>query len=180
MDRLLVLVSGLPATGKTTTADGLARRLHTIAVSRDWAREEVVHSLRSRVDLSLDPIYGRLNRGHRPRAQRLANRVLFEVVQRHLVYDHPAVVEVVADPGLREALRRVASGANARFVQIECTCSDRAMWEDRLRSRGGNWMAAVERIERWYTPPTDEVRRLDSSHSGPDDLVDLAYHLCVD
>lgn len=174
MTSALVLISGLPATGKTTTANGLARELHTVAFSRDWAREVGVRPLRSRIDLLADDVYGRLNRGHRPKAQRLANALLFELVKRHVSFAHPVVVEVVADPQLRDALERIAMDHEIRFVQLECECSERSAWEARLAARGGNWTASIDRIEGWYRPPSPSVFRLDSCSMSPDEMVDAA------
>ena len=173
----LVLISGLPATGKTTTADGLARALHTVALSRDWAREVAIRPLRSEIDQVGDRLYSKLNRGHRPRAQKLANALLVELISKNLSSEHPVVVEAVADPTLRASFAQLAHGPGAPYVEIECECSDRAMWEARLAARGGNWPEVIGRIEAWYRPPPAAAARLDSSSLSAAEMVEAAAAL---
>ncbi len=163
---LLVVVSGLPGTGKSTLAVGLAECIQAVALSRDVARQEVGGPP------MLDSAFTRL-RGRHPRGlQEKANRRLETVVADELVLDRPVVVEVVADRDIRRRLAALAAKHGAPVYSIEVVCSDAAELARRLRARRGNWQRIVARMAKSYRPAAGAL--VVDSRNTPDEMVEQA------
>jgi predicted kinase len=165
----LVLVSGLPATGKSTLAVAIAREVHAVVVSRDRIRESLLTVVRPPLQ-KVDAAFMKIAKHHLPGVQQMASRLLLAAAEHQLSFGHPAVVEVVADGDLRTALSSLASRYEARFTQLECVCLDNNAWSDRISQRGDGWPALLERVRRTYQLPPPEVHRLDSARP-PADLL---------
>ena len=105
---LLVVVTGAPASGKTTIAEELARRLRIPLVSKDTFKERLYETLGSEDELEA-------------RIERAALALLYSVAAAQLEAGVSVVVEsdfdANADP---EPLRRMAAGHDARLVQVAC------------------------------------------------------------
>jgi predicted kinase len=164
---LLVVISGLPGTGKTTLAACLSERIGALALSRDLARQQA--STRPAI---ADRIFTRLSGRHRRGLQQQAGRWLAAAVARELAASRPVVVEVVADHSTRHQLAAVAAQYNAPVYPIEMVCSDAAELAQRLRARPGNWQKIAARMSKSYKP-APEALILDSRHT-PSTMADQA------
>ena len=144
---LLVVVSGLPGTGKSVLAAVLSERIGAVTLSRDLARQQT----RTRL-AAADRVFTRLSGRHRPGLQHQAGRRLQAAAARELAQGHHVVVEVVADPSIRHQLAALAAQHKAPLYSIEVVCSDSAEHARRLRARPGNWQRIVTRMSQTYQP----------------------------
>jgi predicted kinase len=162
---LLVVVSGLPASGKSTVAVALAQRIQAVALSRDAAREEIGGPA---VESCLDPIAWKPSAGSSgernpavgndggPQARRGPTRV----------------VEVVADRDTRRRLDALAAKHGAPVYSIEVICSDPAGLARRLRTRRGNWQRVVAEMSKTYEPAAGAL--VVDSRDAPAEMVNRA------
>jgi len=95
----VILISGLPGTGKSTLATLLGQRIGAVTLSRDQARQQVSGPLRA-LDRGFIRLSGRYRRG----LQEQANRRLGKAVTDELAAGRPVVVELVADRVIRRRL----------------------------------------------------------------------------
>jgi predicted kinase len=144
---LLVVISGLPGTGKSALATALAERIGAITLSRDQARQEISGRL-----AGADRVFTRLAGRPPPGLQRQAGRRLLAAAACHLAHGYPVIVEVVATPAIRRQLAAVAGKRHAPVYPIEVVCSDTAEHAQRLRARPGNWQRIVTSMSRTYQP----------------------------
>src|SRR5262249_32598913 len=116
----LVVVSGLPATGKSALADALGRELHAAV-------------------LSVDPIEAAIMRGGIPTSSETgvaAYEVVAVLAAHHLGLGLPVVVDAVSSLEVaREMWRRAATLAGARMRVVEIVCSDESAHRARLAAR---------------------------------------------
>jgi uncharacterized protein len=89
---LLVVVSGLPGSGKTTLSAALSERIGAVALSRDLARQQASGRL-----AAMDRLFTRLTGRHRRGRQKQAGHRLQLAVAGELAAGRPVVVEAVAD-----------------------------------------------------------------------------------
>ncbi len=144
---LLILISGLPGTGKTTLATGLGQRIGAVVLSRDQARQEIGGPLVV-LDRGFTRLFGRYRRG----LQEEGNCRLEEAVAKELVAGRSVVVEVVADRLIRQRLHELAAQHGARVRAVEVTCSDPAELVRRLSGRPGGWNRILARMSESYEP----------------------------
>jgi uncharacterized protein len=85
---LLVVISGLPGTGKTTLVAALSERTGAIALSRDLARQQTGGRL-----AALDRVFTRLSGRYRRGRQQEAGRRLQIAVAGELAAGRPVLVE---------------------------------------------------------------------------------------
>lgn len=131
----LVLVGGLPGTGKSTLAASIARTLHSPLFAKD-------------------PIEAALRRSNIPDGGFAAYEVLFSLASSEIESGRPVVLDAVfAFERLRS---RAATLAGAAFRAIECVCSDEAVHRSRLDGR-------VRGIPGWYELEWSEVERVRAS-----------------
>lgn len=119
---MLVLITGLPATGKSTIAKNLAKRLKGILLSTDRIRRHLLK----------EPQYTRDEK-------ELVYRVMF-LISEYLLRSG---VTVILDGtfylrSLRRHVYAVAGKTKSRLVVVECVCPDRVikrrmMWRSRRR-----------------------------------------------
>ncbi|MFC7232288.1 AAA family ATPase [Saliphagus sp. GCM10025308] len=148
----LVVVCGLPGTGKTTVASDLAARLEA-----DLVRTDVV-----RKDRFPDPEYTETE------TQTTYEATLARAA-RALERDGVAVVDgTFRREPLRERARAVAEDADARFelVRVEC---DTSVVRTRIAEREGDEsdadFAVYELLESEFEPPAEPHHRVDNSGS---------------
>jgi predicted kinase len=147
----VLLIAGVPGTGKSTLAEGLARELRVPVFSLDWQLGALVP-------------FGALRDDN---AVPLSEVALVASVARQLQLGLSAIVDTAAvSVREREVLRGVAESLDADFVGVECVCSDESLHRERVtgRSRGiPGWHATVpwahvERMrERWEDWPERDV-----------------------
>ena len=150
---MLILLSGLPGTGKTTLSSELGSHLDAVVLSRDWAREELLPVIARRRTRLNDAVRPRLRRGHPRWAQRAAADLLEAVVRRHLVQGRNVLLEMVAGPDDRQRWAGVARSVACPYVQVECFCSDVEAQRTRLAERSPKWPTIAERVAAAYVPP---------------------------
>jgi len=164
---LLVVISGLPGTGKTTLAASLSERIGALALSRDLARQETGSQL-----AVVDRVFTRLSGRHRRGLQQQAGRRLAAAVARELAAGRPVVVEVVADPPIRHRLTALAAEYSVPIYSIEMVCSDAAELARRLYNRPGNWQRIAARMSQSYEPAPQAL--ILDSRGKPSRMADQA------
>lgn len=165
---MLVVVGGLPATGKTTVAKAVAGRLgaayvriDTIeqAISRFATREKPAEELRHAVTWGLGYDVAYAVAGD---LLRQGSHVFAECV-------NPLTIT-------REAWRDVAETTGARLVEVELVCSDPAEHERRATTRTADIPGHVlptwtDIVEREYDPWDREHVVLDTAGTSPEDTA---------
>lgn len=134
-----ILVSGVPGAGKSTLAEGLARELRAAAFSMDWQLG------------ALTPFRVVTNENQTP----LAEMMVVGALARQLQLGLDVVLDVTGhEVEARERYQRVAEGIGARFVGVECVCSDATVHQTRVEGRDRG-------IPGWHpTVPWEHVLRM--------------------
>jgi len=133
-----ILVAGVPGTGKSTLAEGLARELRAAVFSMDWQLG------------ALTPFEVVTNENQTP----LAEMMLVGALARQLQLGLDVVLDETGhEVAARERYRRVAESLGARFIGVECVCSDADVHRSRVegRDRGiPGWRPSVpwEHVQR--------------------------------
>ena len=158
----LVVMSGLPASGKSTVAEGLARHF-------------------SLPVLSVDPIEAAMWRGGVPRDRTgiAAYVVAQALAEEHLKLGHSVAIDAVNPvEAPRAAWRDLAAKYRAYLKIIECVCVDQATHRRRIeaRIRGIEGMAevtwaGVEKRRAEYEAWADPRLILDTSAHPPERLL---------
>jgi predicted kinase len=149
----LIVVCGLPGTGKSTLADALGRALGVPVFAGDWMMG------------ALTPFGGYLW----DKAMESGAEQLTTLAVRQLRLGQSAILDFPAeDPADRTRWRTLAAAAGASFRVVLCVCSDPRLHQARLegRQRGipgwhdaGHW-PNVQRRLAVFQPWTDEDRVL--------------------
>jgi predicted kinase len=158
----LIVLAGLPGSGKSTVAEGLSRRL-ALPI------------------LSVDPIEAAMWRGGLPRDQTgiAAYAVAQALAEEHLRLGHSVIIDAVNPvEAPRAAWRRIAAKYCADLKIIECICADEATNRRRIEARVRNidgmaeitW-ARVEQRRAGYEAWTDTRLTLDTSADAPEKLL---------
>jgi predicted kinase len=133
---MLIVLSGLPGTGKTTIAQVLARECHATYLRIDTIEQAILSTLRVQNDLSA-----------------LGYVVAYELARANLCLGGTVVADAVNPlTAIREAWRAVAESANSDVVEIEVVCSDTSEHRRRVDSRKAD-------ISGHTLPLWDEVQR---------------------
>jgi predicted kinase len=115
---MLIALSGLPGTGKTSIARELAQRLHATYLRIDTIEQAIVSCG------NIDPI---MEEGYET-AYRVAAENLR--IGQHVVADSANALDIT-----REAWAEVAREANVRLINVETICSDEAEHRRRVETR---------------------------------------------
>ena len=119
---MLIVLGGLPATGKTTIARELARRIDAVHVRID-SIEQALSESRISPESMADAGY----------------RVGYAVTEDNLRLGHTVIADSVNPwPLTREAWLRVANRAQVAVVEVEVECSDAAEHRRRVEGRFGD------------------------------------------
>jgi Ser/Thr protein kinase RdoA (MazF antagonist)/predicted kinase len=159
MPRLIVM-TGLPGTGKSSIAKALGRELGIPVFAKDWLEAALRRS-----GFAAAPEF----------AQRLGYagyELLSTLADQQLRLGQSAVLDSVASTdSIRSAWRELAAAYSAGWCVIECVCSDLALHRERLLSRE-RWIpdwpelewAEVERVQSYYAPWREAHLILDAVH----------------
>ena len=133
----MVVLTGLPGTGKSTLADLLAGAAGSPAFAGDWLLG------------ALAP-HGILDGVPRPTLLAAHYDLLASLITRQLLLGQSATVDCVVDDAAVTAWRRTVDEHGGRLVVVECVCSDEAVHRpgvgavaagsrDATRSAGITW-----------------------------------------
>jgi predicted kinase len=158
-----ILIAGVPGTGKSTLAEGLARGLRAPVFSMDWQLG------------ALTPFRVLTNENVVP----LAEMMLVAAMARQAQLGLDAVLDATGhEAEARRRYRTVADNLGARFVGVECVCSDETTHRARVegRDRGiPGWKATVswEHVLRMKSlwEAWDEPHLVADSATQPADVV---------
>jgi 2-phosphoglycerate kinase len=147
----LVLVTGLPGTGKSTVAKAIAQRLDTAVLAHDWA----MSGLRpfSEVQVVLDDMG---LRGHRT----VGWSILNALARLQLRSGRSIVLDGVARAPEIDSCRSTAHSEAAWLIVIATYCSDLQLHRSRVEGRQRlipnwyelDWGHAERSIESWEQP----------------------------
>ena len=163
----LIVLSGLPASGKSVLAESLSRALSLTIVS-------------------IDPIEAAMWRAGLAKTQTgiAAYEVAQALAEEHLRLRHSVIVDAVNPvEGPRAAWRNLAAKHRVSLKIIECVCSDETMHrqriEGRVRSIAGTheltWANLLQRRAE-YEAWTDPRLVLDTSRTSPAQLLAQALN----
>jgi predicted kinase len=163
MTAKLIILSGLPGTGKTEVSEALATALGAPVFAKDWLEASLLQS------------------GEVARAQlgMIGYRLLTTLASRQLALGQSAVLDSVAGlASIRATWRALAKEFEASWFVIECICSDTEMHRQRLsqRRRGiPGWpeldWSEVERVQSYFEPWSEERLVLDSVASLSENIA---------
>jgi predicted kinase len=163
----LIVLSGLPASGKSVLAESLSRALSLTIVS-------------------IDPIEAAMWRAGLAKTQTgiAAYEVAQALAEEHLRLRHSVIVDAVNPvEAPRAAWRNLAAKHRVSLKIIECVCADEAMLRQRIEARTRNiagmpeitWSRLLQRREE-YEPWTDPRLVLDTSRTSPAQLLAQALN----
>ena len=164
-----ILVGGLPGTGKSTLAESLSQALRAPVFSMDWQLGALVPFAVLRND-NMVP---------------LADLSLIAAMARQLQLGLDVIVDALGhEVEARRRIQEIAEALGARFVGVECVCSDEDLQRTRLegRSRGiPGWPATVswEHVQRmrglwepWQEPHLVVDSAVDAPEAGLKRILD--------
>lgn len=137
----VIVVTGLPGTGKSTIADLLAQHLGAPAFSGDWLLG------------ALKPAAAALATLDRQTHLELYRTLLRSLITRQLQFNQSAIVDAIVPDEVLEDWRRLTSDHHGTFVVIECVCTDVTLHRQRIEGR-------VRNIPGWHEVGWDHVERM--------------------
>jgi predicted kinase len=145
---MLIVFSGLPATGKTTVAKLLCRKLHATYLRIDTIEQAIISSSGNQNDLGV-----------------LGYAVAYELAASNLGLGNTVVADAVNPlTVIRDTWRTLAKNAGCAIVTIEIVCSDKIEHRRRVESRDAD-------IKGHALPTWDEVQRREYESWDSDRLV---------
>ena len=132
---MLIVLSGLPATGKTTIAKMLCRKLHATYLRIDTIEQAIASSFRNPGDVGA-----------------LGYEVAYELASANLALGNTVVADAVNPlTVIRETWRELARNAASEIIETEIVCSNKIEHRRRVESRKAD-------ISGHVLPDWDEVQ----------------------
>ncbi|MEO1016765.1 MAG: AAA family ATPase [Pseudomonadota bacterium] len=154
---VLIILSGLPGSGKTTIAKAAALALNAVHLRIDTIEQAIMRS-------SLAPAS----------VEEAGYLIGYDLARDNLCLGHKIIADSVNPIELtRKAWRDVASDAGVPALDIEIVCSDRALHRQRVETRAAD-------IDGLRLPGWDDVMRRDYRSWTTDRLVLDTAILTVD
>jgi predicted kinase len=160
VESVIVVIGGLPATGKSTIAVALARRTATPYIRVDRIEQAIVAW--SPLTHPLGPV---------------GYAIAYELALEQLQLGLDVIVECVNPLAItRDGWMGTAATASAALIEVEVNCSDEAEHRRRVEPRTSDveglakptWTAVVERE---YEPWTRERLMIDSTTTSPENAA---------
>jgi len=171
---LLVLITGLPGTGKSSVAEMLSTRLHASVLSHDWAMSGLrpYPEIQAVLD-EMDPS------GHRV----VGWSILTALARSQLRLGRSVILDGVARSAEIAHCRDAARGEDGQFVVISTLCSDRDLHRSRLEGRERripnwyelSWSQVEQSLESWVEPEQTDLR-VDSARRWDDSVARIASY----
>jgi predicted kinase len=169
----VVLVTGLPGTGKSTVAEAVARRTGASLVGWDWAMAALT---------GFDEVQAALLALDRPTYRSVGWSLALQHARQQLRVGRPAVLDGVARDVEVGRVRALGEECDVDTVVLLTTCGDERLHRQRIegRTRGiPGWHELswddVVRTRRRFVEPTDVDLVLDST-KPVEELVDAVLH----
>ncbi|MCW3492036.1 AAA family ATPase [Microbacterium sp. SSM24] len=121
----VVIVTGLPGTGKSTIADRLAQNAGVPAFSGDWLLGAIAPT-------------GVLDDVDRAVTMQVYEGLFEALFRRQLMLGQSAILDCLASDQLVDRWSAVAAQAGGRVVTVECVCSDERVHRARIEGRQRN------------------------------------------
>jgi hypothetical protein len=164
----LVLVTGLPGTGKSTVAEAIADRIGAPVLAHDWA----MSALRPypEVQSALD----RMPMGHRA----VGWSTLHALARSQLRAGRSVILDGVARADELRTCREIAHDEDASMVVIATQCSDPSVHRSRVEGRQRlipnwhelDWVGVVPSRATWESPDDADLS-LDAASDWNDNLA---------
>jgi aminoglycoside phosphotransferase family enzyme/predicted kinase len=178
----LVLVGGLPGTGKTTIARGLADRLGWAVLRSDEVRKELA-GLDPGEPSAAAPFEGIYSSAGTEEVY----RELLRRAERALSWGDSVVLDATwLDPGQREAARAAATAGHARYHEIRCDLAvDEAAARIRARAAAGGdasdaTVEVLAALAQRFQSPWTMARHIDTSRPPARVIDDAVGHVRPD
>ena len=166
MPTTLIVLSGLPGSGKTVLAEGLSRALSIPIFAIDTIEVAIRRAGLDKAEASV-----------------AAHEVALALADEHLRLRHSVIVDAVNPAEApRAAWRNLATKRRVSLKIIECVCSDETIQRQRIESRVGSiagtqltWPRFLQRRAE-YEAWTDPRLVLDTSRTSPAQLIAQALN----
>ena len=127
---VVVSISGVQGTGKTTLARALARPLNAMILSRRPLMEALAAGLK--LDTSIDSNLARIGE--------LAYDLMTALLQEQLETGLSVIIDCGVGEELREEWRDITNSAGQSFLFIDTVCSNVELHRQRFEARGPTWI----------------------------------------
>jgi predicted kinase len=136
----LIVVTGLPGTGKSTVAEAVARETGAPAFAGDWlfgalAPHRILHGL------------------ERKRSLAVYFDLLTVLARRQLMFGQSAILDCAVSADVAARWQALADEYGARLCLVECVCSDVDLHRSRVVGR-------VRGIPGWHEIDWEHVERM--------------------
>ena len=138
----VLVVTGLPGTGKSTLSDAIARRFGAPSFQGDWLMGALAPARRVLHDLERSAYLD------------LYHSLLGSLIARQCLLGQSAVVDCLVPDDVLEEWGALAAEHGHRFRVVECVLTDRALHRARLEGR-------VRGIPGWHEVDWDHVVRME-------------------
>jgi predicted kinase len=157
---MLIVLSGLPGTGKTTIAKILARQRKATYLRLDTIEQAIQSSVIGQTDLGP-----------------LGYVISYELAMSNLCLGCTVVIDAVNPLNeIRERWREIAENAGSGIVEVEIVCSDQQEHQRRVESRKadilGHRLPGWDEVQsRLYEPWTSDRLVIDSAKLSANDAA---------